>query len=67
MPDGNAPQSIKRMKILSPRVQVAALTFEPSNFDRSRPLHAGADFVLEKSSEFEQLAAIAVQAVRHMQ
>ena len=62
MPDGNALQSVKRMKRLAPGVQVAALTFEPSPFDRAWCLVAGADFVLDKASEFEELAAIAMRA-----
>jgi DNA-binding NarL/FixJ family response regulator len=51
MPDGNPLQSVKHMKSLSPGVQVAALTFEPSSFDRTWCLASGVDFVLDKASE----------------
>jgi DNA-binding response OmpR family regulator len=58
MPDGNALQSMKHMKRLSTGVQIAALVFEPSRFDRTWCLDAGADFVVDKTTEFGDLLGI---------
>jgi DNA-binding NarL/FixJ family response regulator len=64
MPDGNALQSVAHMKRLVPGLQVAALAFEPSSFDRAWCLEAGVDFVLDKASESGDLTAIVRRAAR---
>jgi DNA-binding NarL/FixJ family response regulator len=58
MPTGNAIQGIKRMKIILPGVRIAALTFEPSAFDRKWCIDAGADYVLDKATECGALSDI---------
>jgi DNA-binding NarL/FixJ family response regulator len=58
MPDGNAIQGIKRMKGILPGARIAALAFEPSAFDRTWCLDAGADFVLDKATECGALSDI---------
>jgi DNA-binding NarL/FixJ family response regulator len=64
MPDGNAMQAIKSMKSILSGVRIAVLVFEPSAFDRTWCLNAGADFVLDKATECGVLSDIVLSMVR---
>lgn len=53
--DGNSVQIINPLKQLEPGMKVAMLTNDASEFNRRKCLEMGADWLFDKSIEFENL------------
>lgn len=58
LPDGSGIALLEAIKRLAPATIVTMLTNYPSDQFRQRCLAAGADFFLDKSTEFEEIPAI---------
>lgn len=56
--DGNAIQILGTIKHLAPRIQIAVLTNDASDFNRTKCVQAGADWFFDKSTEFERVVEI---------
>lgn len=61
LPDGNALELIPSLKRVAPGLQIAVLTNDASEFNRGKCLHAGADWVFDKSTEFGSLLEVVHQ------
>ena len=55
LPDGDALQILPALKLLAPGMQIAMLTNDASEFNRTKCLQAGADWFFDKSTEFEDV------------
>lgn len=55
LPDGNAIQIIPTLKWFAPGMRIAILTNDASELNRARCMQAGADWFLDKSTEFEKV------------
>jgi len=64
LPDGNAMHQISTLKGLSPAMRIAVLTNDANEFVRDRCLKAGANWFFDKSTEFEEVIAVAAQQAR---
>lgn len=61
LPDGNALELIPSLRRLAPRLQIAVLTNDASEFNRSKCMHEGADWFFDKSTEYENLLEVVRQ------
>lgn len=61
LPDGNALQILPALRRMEPGMQIAMLSNDASEFNRSKCLQAGADWFFDKSTEFEKV----LELVRH--
>lgn len=55
LPDGNALQILPTLRQIEPGMQIAMLSNDASEFNRSKCLQAGADWFFDKSTEFEKV------------
>lgn len=55
LPDGDAFQILPALRQLAPGIQIAMLTNDASEFNRTKCLQAGADWFFDKSAEFEDV------------
>lgn len=55
LPDGNALQILPNLRQIEPGMQIAVLSNDASEFNRSKCLQAGADWFFDKSTEFEKV------------
>lgn len=53
LPDGNAIRMLPALKQLAPGMQIAILTNDASEFNRTKCVQAGADWFFDKSTELE--------------
>jgi DNA-binding NarL/FixJ family response regulator len=58
LPDGNAMTVIPYLKQLASEMNIAVLTNDATELNRKKSLQAGADWVFDKSTEFENLLEI---------
>lgn len=59
--DGNAIQILPALRQLAPGMQIAMLTNDASESNRTRCLQAGADWFFDKSTEFEKVLELVQQ------
>lgn len=55
LPDGKATEILPALRQLAPDMQIAILTNEASEYNRTKCLEAGADWFFDKSTEFEKV------------
>ncbi len=65
LPDGSGLEVVRYVKKVWPKTVVAILTNENVGPFRQRCLDAGADFCLDKSTDFDVVAAIAEDLLGH--
>ncbi len=64
VPGSNVIQFIPVLKKLAPELKVVVLANDSSDFSRRRCLDAGADWLFDKSTEFEALLALLAEQAR---
>jgi DNA-binding response OmpR family regulator len=57
LPDGDVVHLIPQFKSKNKGLKVVVLTNDSTDYNRQRCLQAGADWLFDKSTEFEQLLA----------
>jgi DNA-binding NarL/FixJ family response regulator len=66
LPDGDTLQILPTLRKMAPQMQIAMLTNDASEFNRSKCLSAGASWFFDKSTEFEKvLDLVQQQALIH--
>lgn len=66
LPDGNAIQSIRRMRELAPDMKMAVLTNDASSFNRKKCLEVGVSAFFDKSTEFELVVDVVMEVAAGM-